>query len=180
MKNLQQNLLIFLAACLCGLCIWQWYGQTLQRREIESLGQLVYQKAALIQGYTNSIASTDRQIAQLQAGLAVLKDELKTNEQFVATQKRELSRLETLNTGLTNQVAGYHRAVAELEGKLKDTYEGIRKQNEAMKEIVAQRDEYVRKFNDSVKDRNDVVSKYNELAGAYQKLQSAAAKPAEK
>ena len=180
MKNLQQNLLIFLAASLCGLCIWQWYGQTLQRHEIESLGQLVYQKSALIQNYTNSIAGTDRQIAQLQADMVAIKDELKTNEQLVVVQKREISRLETLNTGLTNQVAGYDRAVAELEGKLKDTYDGIRKQNEAMKEIIAQRDEYVRKFNDSVKDRNDVVSKYNELADAYQKLQAAAAKPVEK
>ena len=28
MKNFQQNLLIVLALGLCGLCVYQWYGQT--------------------------------------------------------------------------------------------------------------------------------------------------------
>jgi len=34
MKNLQQNLLILLAMALCGLCVYQWHVQTLQRDEI--------------------------------------------------------------------------------------------------------------------------------------------------
>ena len=33
----------------------------------------------------------------------------------------------------------------DLEAKLKEAYDGIKKQNEAMKELVAQRDEFVQK-----------------------------------
>jgi len=39
---------------------------------------------------------------------------------------------------------------------------------------AAQRDEYVRKFNDSVKDRNDVVAKYNDLVQKFEKQQGGA------
>ena len=67
MKNFQQNLLILVALSLCGLCVYQWYGQTLQRNEIQKLEQMVYEKSAAIQGYTNSIRTMDRQIAQMDA-----------------------------------------------------------------------------------------------------------------
>jgi len=55
---------------------------------------------------------------------------------------------------------------------LTEAYDGIKKQNEALKELAAQRDEYVKKFNDSVKDRNDVVAKYNDLVQKVDKQQS--------
>ena len=60
---------------------------------------------------------------------------------------------------------------ASMIPQLKEAYDGIRKQNEAMKELVAQRDEFVKKLNDSVKERNDVVAKYNDLAAQAAKLQ---------
>ena len=46
MKTFQQNLLIIVALSLCGLCLYQWYGQTLQRNEIQKLEQTVYDKPA--------------------------------------------------------------------------------------------------------------------------------------
>ena len=74
MKNFQQNLLIILALSLCGLCVYQWYGQTLQRNQIQKLNQMVYEQGAAIQGYTNSIADMDRQIAQMDARITALKE----------------------------------------------------------------------------------------------------------
>ena len=50
-----------------------------------------------------------------------------------------------------------------LESKLKEAYAGIDKQNEAITNLVAQRNDFVKKYNDEVKDRNDIVAKYNEL-----------------
>ena len=75
--------------------------------------------------------------------------------------------------GLTNQITEYKGAVTNLQGKLKAAYDGIQKQNDAIKQLAAQRDEFVKKFNDEVKDRNDVVNKYNELVGQVQKSQAA-------
>ena len=173
MKNLQQNLLIVVALCLCALCIYQWYGQTLQRKEIQTMDQLVYEKSAAIQGYTNSIRTMDQQIAQMDARLTELKNEVKTNGDLLIDQRREINRLRIVSEGLTNEITEYKAGVTNLQTKLKDAYEGIQKQNEAMKELVAQRDEYVKKFNEEVKDRNDVVNKYNDLVRQVEKNQSA-------
>ena len=41
----------------------------------------------------------------------------------------------------------------------------------ASKDLAAQRDEFVQKYNDEVKDRNNVVSNYNALAAQAQKMQ---------
>ena len=176
MRNLQQNLLIIVALSLCGLCVYQWYGQTLQRNDIQKLEQTVYAKSAAIQGYTNSIKAMDGQITQMDARITELKAEAKTNADLVISQKRELNRLQSTVDGLTNQVAEYRSAVESLQGKLKEAYGGIQKQNDAMKELVAQRDEFVKKLNDSVKDRNEIVNKYNDLVGEMEKLQASGAK----
>jgi uncharacterized coiled-coil DUF342 family protein len=171
MRSLQQNLLIILALSLCGLCVYQWYGQTLQRKEIQKLEQTVYEKSAAIQGYTNSIRAMDGQIAQMDARITQLKAEVKTNAELVINQQREINRLQATADGFTNQIAEYRSAVESLQGKLKEAYAGIQKQNEAVKELVAQRDEFVRKYNDEVKDRNDIVAKYNELVAQVAKSQ---------
>jgi chromosome segregation ATPase len=176
MRNFQQNLLIIMALCLCGMCVYQWYGQTIQRAEIQTLNQLVYDKSVAIQGCRNSIGAMDRQIAQMDARLTEFKAEARTNAAFALTQKRDLNRLQATAEGLTNQIAGYKSAVENLQAKLKTAYDGIQKQNEAMKELVAQRDELVKKLNDSVKDRNEVVNKYNDLVKQVEKLQASGAK----
>jgi uncharacterized coiled-coil DUF342 family protein len=62
--------------------------------------------------------------------------------------------------------------VAALEDRLKQACLGIDRQNAAITNLVAQRDEFVAKYNDSVKDRNSVVAKYNELAKQVAKLQA--------
>ena len=172
MKNFQQNLLIILALALCGLCAWQWYEQTIQRDEIGTLNGIVYQKNADIQNDTNSIAVLNHQIEQMDARITEIKSAAATNEQLVVSQKREISRLDFNNLNLTNEVNQYKQVVETLQSKLKDAYADIGKQNGTITNLVAQRDDFVKKFNDSVKDRNDVVAKYNELVGQVQKQQS--------
>lgn len=172
MKNFHQNLLILLALALCGLCAWQWYGQTMQRNQIEGVNQLLNQKIAAIQDYTNTIHAMDGQIAQMDARLTELKGTIKTNNDVILNQKRELNRLEATNQALTLQIEAYKEGVEKLEQKLKETYDGVQKQNEAIKMLAAQRDEFVQKLNASVKDRNDIVNKYNDLVGQYEKLQN--------
>ncbi|HWX18618.1 MAG TPA: hypothetical protein VN578_01810 [Candidatus Binatia bacterium] len=176
MKNFHQNLLIVLALSLCGLCVYQWYGQTLQRNQIQKLNQMVYDRSVAIQGYTNSINAMDRQIAEMDARLTVLKGTLKTNEELLVTQKREINRWQTTAEGLTNQISEYKKGIDALEAKLKEAYAGIQKQNDALKELAAQRDEFVKKYNDEVKDRNDIVDKYNTLAKQVEKFQATSGK----
>ena len=171
MKNFQVNLLIALALALCGLCAWQWYEQTLQRDEIGTLNRLVYDRDAAIQGYTNSIATLNHQVAQLDSRLTDMKAAAATNEQLVISQKADIAQLQFANLNLTNTITQYKIAVDTLEAKLKNAYAGIDKQNETITNLVAQRNDLVQKYNDEVKDRNGVVAKYNELAEQVKKLQ---------
>jgi chromosome segregation ATPase len=172
MKNFHQNLLICLALALCGLCAFQWCSQTVQRNEIGDLNHMVFQKNSVIQDDTNSIASLTRQMEEQDIHLTEIKTQLATNEQFMAAQKAEITRLQFANTGLTNEITQYKAAVDTLKTKLKDTYLGVEKQNETITNLVGQRDNLVKQYNDEVKDRNDIVAKYNALAAQVQKQQS--------
>jgi len=165
MKNFQQNLLIGLALGLCVLCAFQWHEQTLQRNEITTSNGMVYEKNVTFQDATNSIATLNHQITQLDARLTEIKAAAATNEQLVVSQKAEIFKLEFANENFTNEIVQYKSAVDALQAKLKEVYAGIEKQNETITNLVAQRDEIVQKYNDSVKDRNDVVAKYNDLVG---------------
>jgi chromosome segregation ATPase len=171
MKKFQENLLVVVALSLCGLCVYQWRGQTIQRNDIERLNHVVYEKSEAIQNYTNSIRTMDQQIASMGAEMAELRSNLKSNELLLASQKTQINNLQTTAGTLTNEVAQYKKAVGTLEAKLKDAYDGIKKQNEAMQELTAQRDEFVKKYNDGIKERNDIVAKYNDLASQVEKLQ---------
>jgi predicted nucleic acid-binding Zn-ribbon protein len=177
MKSFQQNLLVALALGLCALCAYQWYAQTRQRNQVDSLNRLVYGKALAIRDYTNSISALNHQVAQMDARITELKETLKTNRARVDLQAREIDTLKMNGEALTNTVSQYKEAVAALESKLKDAYDGIKKQNDALKELVSQRDEFVRKYNDSIKERNDLVAKYNDLVDQVKQAQSNGQKP---
>ena len=171
MKNFHQNLLIALALALCGLCAFQWYEQTLQRNEITTMNRILYDKNVVIQDATNSIATLDHQIEQMDTSLTELKATAATNELMMAMQKAQIIKLEFANENLTNEVAQYKTAVDTLTSKLKEAYAGINQQNESITNLVMQRDEFVKKFNDTVKDRNEIVAKYNDLVKMAQKQQ---------
>lgn len=171
MKNFQVNLLIVLALGLCGLSVWQWYEQTIQRDEITTMNGMLSDKNAAIQGYTNSITTLNHQVNQLDASLTEIKAVVATDEQLVISQKADFVQLQFANLNLTNEITQYKIAMDALEAKLKDAYAGIDKQNETITNLIAQRNDLVQKYNDEVKDRNDVVAKYNELASQVQKQQ---------
>jgi chromosome segregation ATPase len=171
MKNLHQNLLIVLALALCGLCAFQWYGQTVQRNEITTMNGILYQKNIAIRDATNALAVLNHQIETLDASIAEIKANAITNDQLVASQKAGIILLQSSNLSLTNALTEYKQMADALESKLKDAYADLQKQNNALTNLVAQRDELVKKYNDEVKDRNDVVTKYNDLAKQVEKLQ---------
>jgi chromosome segregation ATPase len=169
MKNFHQNLLIVLALGLCALCLYQWYDQTVERNHIEKLNQLLAEKSTAMQGYTNSIATMNDEIARMDSSLTELKQTDQADNEIILGQKRDLNRLQLTSEVLTNQIAEYTNAVATLETKLRDAYDGIKKQNAAIQELTAQRDDFVQKLNDSIKDRNGIVNKYNKLVKQVEK-----------
>ena len=179
MKRFQQNLLITLALALCGLCTWQWYFQTVQRARLADQNQKIYDRDTAIQGYTNSMDKMNHQIMQMDQTIAglngELKETLKTNGEFIILQKREIARLGASNDTLLGEISQYTNAVATLQSNLNTAYDGIKKQNAAVEQLVAQRDEFVQKYTNAVNQFNDLVGKYTNTVDRLNKLQSAAA-----
>jgi len=171
MKTFQINLLIVLALTLCGLCAFQWHEQTIQRNEIITLNSIVYDRNISIRDATNSIATLNQQLRQMDAHLAEVKAESVNKEQVVISQKAEITRLHFGERSLTNAIAEYTAAVDTLKEKLKQAYAGIKEQNASITNLIAQRDDLVKKYNAEVKDRNDIVTKFNDLAAKVQRSQ---------
>ena len=163
MKNFQQNLLIVLALALCGLCVWQWYLQTAQRDEIQALNKMVYDRNAAIQSYTNSIATLNFQVSQMDGHITQLKATVATNEERIASQKAQIEQLRFDNDNFTNEIAQYKVALDTLQSKLNDAYAGIDKQNETISNLVSERTGLVQKYDSLATNRNDIVLKYNAL-----------------
>jgi chromosome segregation ATPase len=170
MKNFQRNLFLVLAVGLCGACAWQWYLQSVQLNTIEKLNQIIYQKSADIQGYTNSIKTMDADISQLHDRITQLKQAAVSNDQWAVTEKREVARLQSAGDIMSNEIVEYKAAVDNLTGKLKEAYDGEKK-------LVAQRDDFVKKLNQSIQAQNDLTAKYNELVDRFNKLQTTNAPP---
>ena len=154
-----------LALCLCALCTWQWYSQVLQRKAMTVLAQVNYDESTAIQGYTNTINNMDHQIAQMDARLSDLRDTLNSNTVTIVGLQQDNSRLNIV-------VDQYSNAVVVLQGQMKQANESIRRQNDAMKDLVSQRDDFVTRLNESIKERNDIVTKYNELTKQLEQIQS--------
>ena len=165
MKNPLQTLLMSLALCLCALCTWQWYGQVLQRKAMTALAQVNYDESTAIQGYTNTINNMDHQIAQMDARISDLRDTLSSNTATMVGLQQDKERLNIV----VNQ---YSNAVVVLQGQMKQANESIRRQNDTMKDLVTQRDDFVARLNESIKERNDIVTKYNELTKQLEQIQS--------
>jgi uncharacterized coiled-coil DUF342 family protein len=165
MKNFQRNLFILLALALCGTCAYQWYLQAVQLNTVQRLNDIIYQKSSDIQGYTNSIKTMDAEINQLHDRVTQLKQAAVSNDQWAITEKRELARLQSAGDIMSNQIVEYKAAFDSLTNKLEQAYAGE-------KELVAQRDEFVKKLNASIKSQNDLTKKYNELVDRFNKLQA--------
>jgi len=163
MKNFQQNLLIVLALALCVMCAWQWYEQTVQRTTIQALNQMVYDRNATIQGNTNSIATLNSKVDDLDTRVAGLKATVATNEQVMVSQKAQITLLQFDHENDTNEIAQYKVAVDTLESKLKDAYAGIDKQNVTITNLLSEREDLVQKYDELATNRNDIVLKYNAL-----------------
>ena len=115
----------------------------------------------------------DAEIAGQQTRIDDLKQTLMTNDQAILIQKRDILRLQFSADALSNEIVQYQSLTNLLACKLKEAYNGVKKQNDAIAKLVSERDEFVGKYNESVKSRNEVVEKYNDLVQQVKKLQDA-------
>ena len=167
MKAPLQSLLIACALGLCALCAWQWHVQVRQHRERTALAQTLANQSAEIQHATNSLAVLDQQIAQQDAHLRDLRNSAQTNRLELLALRAETNRL----------TSALVQAQATAETQLQQANATIRQQNELLKNLATQRDDFVQRLNETIQDRNAVVTKYNDLVKRLAETQAAPTKP---
>ena len=166
------NLLIALAVALCALCTYQWMRETEQRKDIQSLNNTQFQLESEIQQHTNRIHHMDARIAELVNDVTRFQDILRTNENTIIELRNDVNLLENTNQWLQTQLDVYTNAFNQATNQLSEAYDNIKKQNDLIRQVARERDEFVTKLNQSVEERNRVVVQYNELVGKVEQIQT--------
>jgi chromosome segregation ATPase len=176
MKNFLQNLLIFLALCLCGLIALQWHRETLLRQEAQARTDTIHDKAEAIQGLQGTLRQTEEEVKRLDALKKELTETVRSNRTEIASLRKDLDKANTeLDRGL-KQTEAFKTALQQANENIKKQNEDIRKQNEDMKNLAAERNESVAKYNKVVEEFNDLAKKWNDQQQSLSKTNPPASK----
>jgi len=124
---------------------------------------MVYGRDKAIQGYTNSIATLNAKVDDMDVRITALKATVASNDEVMVSQKAQITQLQFEHDNDTNEIAQYKVALDALESRLKDAYTSLDKQNETITNLLSQRDDLVQKYDSLATNRNDIVLKYNAL-----------------
>lgn len=172
--NVLTPALALFALALCCLCAFQWTRETSTQAELAALRTQRFDLEERVQQHTNTIHQMDGRIAELTGTLNSLEATIHTNEIQLLELRTERSALVASNAAFSRQLESFAEAFSQATNRLNTAYDDIRKQNELISQVTAQRDDYVARLNDSIQRRNQIVTQYNDLVKkveAYQNRQ---------
>lgn len=156
MKNFQQNLMVLLSLCLCGLSAFQWVRESRLQQKFKTLAGEVPVKAAAIQTIEGQLKRAKTEIERL--------DKLKTElTATINSNRAEILRLTAELERSQKQVEADKTAIIRANESIQTQNNTTTKQNELMKKLAAERNEAVEKFNKLAADYNELAKKWNEL-----------------
>jgi len=159
MKNSLQNLLIFLALCLCGLVAFQWHREIALRQDLKSASEEARGKTAAIQSLRADLETADgevKRLGSLRSGYAEIAE---SNRIEIASLKKQIHKAQ----GEIEQDA---KQIEVFKAALQQANDNIQRQNESLKKLAEERNEAVVKFNDLVARYNELVERWNALPAA--------------
>jgi len=154
------------------LCTYQWLRETDTRQTVQSLHNTRFKLESEIQQHTNRIHHMDLRIAELADNTVRLEGLLRTNELTIVGLRDNLNTAESTNQLLLAQLDVYTNAFTQATNQLAKAYDDIKAQNDLIKQVAAQRDEFVTKLNEAIEERNKVVGQYNELVQKVEEFQA--------
>jgi len=169
MKNFLQNLLIFLALCLCGLIAYQWVRETDLHKRLQDLTTSVHDKTEAILKLEADVRHQRDEIQRLDTQRKELAQTVKSNDVQIAKLSKELEKtsndLQKTEQGLQTYKDAYHRTSENLT----NANLTITEQNARMKKMADDAKEVVTKY-------KDLFTKYEELVDKWNKQQTELAK----
>ena len=172
MKKFLENLLIFIALSLCGLCVYQWVREAELRKEAETLSKSLYEKKETIQNLEGLLKRSEAEVLRLDKLKTEMTEVIKSNRQEILTLTRHTEKLEREVENQKAQIEVYKEAIETANANITKQNEDIRKQNELLKQLSEERNAGIEKY-------NQVVTQYNELVKQFEKYQQDVQKAAE-
>src|SRR5262245_55790426 len=111
MKKFLENLLIFIALSLCGLCIWQWVREAELRKEAEQLSKALYKQKEIVQSLETQLKRSEAEVLRLDKLKTDLTETIKTNRQEILALTKLSEKLEKEVETHKAQIDVYKEAV---------------------------------------------------------------------
>lgn len=161
MRTFLQNLLIFLALCLCGLISFQWVRETDLRKDLQKMTDSIQDKKEAIQNMQVSLKRDEGEIQRLDGLKTQLTDTLKTNEFQITALIKDLTKATNNTERYEKQIQIYKDALEQANANVKAANSNIEAQKEELTKMASAQKETVEKFNKMAADYNGLVSKWN-------------------
>jgi len=163
MKNILQNLLIFLALCLCALVVYQGHREAKLRQEIQNLYDTLHDKLENIQSLEGTLKRSEEEVKRLDALKVELTAIVKSNRVRMAQLAKDLDKCGVeVEIGL-RKIEEYRAALRQANESILKQNEDIKRQNEQVKRLAEERNQSVIKYNKVVTEFNDLAKKWNDL-----------------
>jgi chromosome segregation ATPase len=163
MKNILQNLLIFLALCLCVLIAFQWHREAKLRQEIQQLTDTAHSKREGIQSLEGMLKRSEEEVRRLDGLKFELAEAVKSNRTQIAQLAKDLAKSDAEIEKGQGKIEDYKAALQQANESINKQNEDIKKQNEELRKLAEERNESVLKYNKMVTEFNDLAKKWNDL-----------------
>jgi len=161
MKNFLQNLLIFFALCLCGLCGFQWVRETDLRKNVQHLTDTVQDESQAITNLQGEVRTDEAEIRRLDALKNELNDTVKSNRAEISQLTRDLQKVRIENDRNLQQIELDKQTIQAANDNVRLANENIEKQKEILRTLVTNRDELLLKFNKLATNYSNLVDQWN-------------------
>lgn len=159
MRNSLQNLLIFLALCLCGLVAFQWHREARLGKELQSASQEVRDQSEAILNLQKSLQLAEEEVKRLGRLRSSSASTAESNRIEITALKRQFEAASVEIERSTKQIEAFQAA-------LRQANSNIQRQNESIERMADERNDAVVKFNELVIKYNNLVEKWNTLPAA--------------
>ncbi len=153
------QLLIALAAGLCGLVVWQWIRDSDSHETNLSLVRTIERLGSVTNAYALTIENMRIDSSRVEEIRKGLEFQIKTNRAEVRRLRQELGTAVLVAERSGREIPAYKLALERANQAIRDQNVAVARQNESL--------EALRRI---ALDRNDLAKKYNTLGKEYESL----------
>jgi len=170
MNKLILNLSVLLSFALCGLCLVQWKRETALTAGQGRLKNEIYTNKVAIQGLELNLTTAKSELTRVEGIRTAQEAFIRTNQTRIGELQVELSKAEEERDQKTTLVEQYKAALEEANSNIQQLNTAVIKRDEAIKQVVADRDQRIEEYNKLGGEYKKLADEYSKVVGEYNKL----------